>query len=388
MENTVPEPPSTPSLQSKGLGYRFALLLTGSAAAAEAVLRQALAECSEALGQLRSRARRRALLIRQIRAVAAKWREENPAEPDTEGVQGRIAALPERDRCALALFLCLEPETPVEAMAELLHLKLPLFIKAIASARQALAPAAVFPEKPLLREHRPWGGDRPKVAKAVAAAGESPELAAQAEADALLYADVGFLEVPAPILELVPAAPERPRLRVLLFQPAVLAIVLATLVVLGTVIYIVQARSADFPGRETAEEIVEHSGTEVEYEPFTATQAGDLDDWFVLKGFAGFGVPSDLDKARAVGGRLFRYNGLPIAEVELSASNARLLVFHLADLKKTTFNPGTSWRFFQEDDWAVGVTRDDDNGYILLFEGDSATMPRFFEAIRKAKPVE
>ncbi len=374
-------------MQSKGLGYRFALLLTGSAVAAEAVLRQALAECSEALGQLRSRARRRALLIRQIRAVAAKWREEHPAGPvdlDAAGVSDRVAALPERDRCALALFLCLEPETPVETMAELLHLKLPVFIKAIASARQALAPAAVFPEKPLLREHRPWGGDRPKVAKAVAAAGESPELAAQAEADALLYADVGFLEVPAPVLELVPAAPERPRLRVLLFQPAVLAIVLATLVVLGTVIYIVQARSADFPGRETAEEIVEHSGTEVEYEPFAATPAGDLDDWFVLKGFAGFGVPSELEKARAVGGRLFRYNGLAIAEVELAASNARLLVFHLADLKKTSFNPGTSWRFFQEDDWAVGATRDDDNGYLLLFEGDAAAMPRFFEAIRKA----
>lgn len=382
MENTVPDQPSAPSQHFKGVGYRFALLLTGAPEAALSVVRAVLADTAEELAQLRSRERRRALFIRHIHAYALKWRVENPASPNKATVYGRVAALPEPARGALAIFL--STGIPVEEMALLLWLKPGDFVSALSEARRALFPGAAFPAAPLLREHRPWGGDRPKVAKAVAKAGDSPELAAQAQADEQLHAEVAALPVPQEIIELVLAAPGRARLRELVAQPAVLAIVLAVVVVLGTVGYLAKTRMGNFPGKDSVEAMVEYAGTTGEYEPFTPAEAGKLDDWFLLKGFEGFNVPPQLEKATAVGGRVFRHEGLLLAEVELKTGNARLLVFHLADLTKEPLEPGSGWRVFQQDDWAVAVTKDDENGYIVVFEGDSADMPAFLNSFGKS----
>ncbi len=381
VENIVPDSPATPSQRLKGIGYRFALLLTGAPEAAAAIFRAVLADTAEPLSQLRSRERRRALLVRHIRAYAAKWREAQPSPspvPESATAAGRIAALPEPSRSVAALFY--SAEMPVEEMALLLELKQDAFINALAEARRLLYPGVTLPSNPLLAEHRPWGGDRPRVVKAVGKAGDTPEFAAQVEADRRLQGEVAAAEVPRDILDLVLAVPARPRLRVLIFQPAVLAILLAIIVVLGTFAYLAKTRMGNFPGRDTAEELVEYVGTTGEYEPFPPVEAGSLDDWFVLKGFAGFNVPPQLEKALAVGGRVFRHEGVLLAEVELKTGNARLLVFHLEDLKKERFEPGRQWRIFQDDDYAVAVTRDDANGYIVLFEGDSDDMPAFLNS--------
>lgn len=388
MENPLPKPPSRLPSELEETGYRFALLLTGDAGAALRVLREVLAEASEELAQFRSRERRKICLIRRIRARALKGggREAETANEDAPGQGGalfrQVAALPEPARSAFALFHHFEGG--VEEMAEIFRLKSSAFVQALADARQALAPGAVFPEAPLLKEHRPWGGDRSKVARAVKKAGDAPELAAQAEADSRWHAEIEQTPIPPEIAALVQAVPARPRLRSLVLQPTVLSILLALVVVVGVVIYVVETRKDNFSGKEAVEEMVQGtvSTTEPDYDPLPDTEAGKLDDWFVLKGFSGYNVPSALEKATAVGGRVFRHDGLLLAEVALKLQNARLLVFHLADLKKTEIERG-GWHIYQQDDWAVAVLRDEANGYVLMFEGDSDDMPGFLNAVGK-----
>ena len=348
------------------------------------MLREVYAEAAEELAQLRSRERRNIRLIRRIRARAQKWKEANPAGGG-ETLFQRIAALPNPARSAMALFHCCNGE--VEEMASLLRLKPSAFVAAVAEARQALAPGTAFPADPLLREHRPWGGDRPKAARAVkvaGAAGESPELAAQAAADSRWHEEIESAPIPEEAALLARAVPPRPGLRKLMFQPVVLAIVLAVLVVVGVAIYVAQTRMSDFPGRETIEKMVDGSAAaqEPEVEAVAPTEAGKLDDWFVLKGFAGYNVPPQLEKAIAIGGRVLRIEGLLLAEVDLRDQSARLLVFHLADLKNGGLERG-GWRIFQQEDWAVAVLRDEENAYILVFPGDSDTMPAFLDTVGK-----
>jgi len=112
-----------------------------------------------------------------------------------------------------------------------------------------------------------------------------------------------------------------------------------------------------------------------EFESITPTQAGELDDWFVMKGFEGFSLPPQLQKAKAVGCRIMKHEGVAVAHVALDQRNAMLFVFRVADLKVEA--EGTNWRIFQEDDWAVAVRTDQRNGYVVMFQGDDADMPGF-----------
>ena len=399
VESSVPIPPSGPAEPSQpqparstpepdGVWYRLALLLTGEAAGAAAVLEQVFAIAPDELAQLRSRERRKIWLLRRIRTQALEWRQ-NHSVADTLSLPARVAALPEPSRSVFAFFQCTDGS--LDDLAELLELSRAGFAKALAKARQMLAPdGTLFPDNALLRVHRPWGGDRPKVAKAVRAAEASTEqaatapLAAQVAADRQWRAEIEAVATPPEMALLYQAVPPRPCVRALVFQPAVLAIVLALVVVVGVLVYMARTRMGDFPGRETIETLVnaEADLTEPDYEAVTPLEAGKLDDWFVLKGFEGFTVPPPVDKARAIGCRIWRRDNLSVAEVALGKAagieGARLLVFHVADLKQA-IEPG-DWRIFQQDEWAVAVWSDRETVCVVLFEGDSDKMLRFLRA--------
>ena len=75
---------------------------------------------------------------------------------------------------------------------------------------------------------------------------------------------------------------------------------------------------------------------------------------------------------KAIGCRVYRHNGAPVAQVALDRQNALLFVFRPGDAKVTA--PG--WRIFQEDDWAVAARSDGSRCYIVAFLGDSDDMPR------------
>ncbi|MDD5351183.1 MAG: hypothetical protein PHQ12_13310 [Chthoniobacteraceae bacterium] len=401
MESPLPNQSARPSgaphesssaPEPDGEWYRLALLLTGDAAAAAAVLEKIFAVAPDELAQLRGRERRRIWLLRQIRVQALQWRQEH--EPaDSASLPGRVSALPEPARSVFAVFHC--AEGGLDDLAELLGLSRAAFAKALAKARAALAPeGVVFPENVLLRVHRPWGGDRAKVAKAVRAVEASPEpaatapLAAQAAADAQWHAEIEAIAIPEALVALYRAVPPRRGLWGQLFQPAVLAIALALVVVVGALVYLARTRGGDFPGREAIEAMVEaeSEASEPPMEAVTPAAAGKLDDWFVLKGFEGYAVPPPMDKVTAIGCRVWKHGNLPVADVALrkvaGVEGARLLVFRVADLPTGTLEPG-GWRVFQQDEWAVAVWSDRETVCAVVIQGDSDDMRRLLRTLER-----
>jgi len=375
VESSLPIQRSHPASEPDAGWYRLALLWTGTVAAAEEILREIFAVAPDELAQLRSKERRQTWMIRQIRARALKWRQANPpVSADSSFFPSRVAALPEPS--VFALFQCLD--CSVEEMAEMLGLGRAAFAQSLARARQELAPGVTFPENALLRVHRPWGGDRSKVAKAVRAAQTNAELAAQIDADLQWHEEIEQFQIPEELASLNLAVPPKMDLRALVFQPAVLAIALALVVVVGVLVYMAQTRMGDFPGKDDVVALVEAEASANGPE-FEEIPPGKLDDWFVLKGFEGYAVPRKLQKAKVVGCRVFKHDGVLMAEVAFEKQNARMLVFQAADMKNG-IEKGKR-HIFQQEEWAVAAWSEQENSYVVIFQGDSDDMPGF---LRKA----
>ena len=376
MDSSLPIPRSQPAAEPDARWYRLALLLTGDAAAAEEILRAIFAEASHELPQLRSRERRMGWIIGQLRARALKWHQAHQAEPvDATSLPGRVAALPEPGRSLFALFHCFDAR--LEEMAEMLGLSRAAFAQMLARARQELAPGAAFPENALLRAHRPWGGDRPKVARAVRAAQDDPKLAAQIAADLQWHEEIAQLEVPEELALLHLSEPLEIGFLGSAFQPAVLAIALALAVVVGVLVHWAKTRMDDFPGKEAIATLVEEEaeGSRPEFEDLPPSEAGKLGDWFLLKGFEGYAAPRALQKAKVIRCRVFKREGVPMAEVVFERLNARMLVFRAAELKNGIEKTGM--HIFQQEEWAVAAWNEQENSYVVMFDGDENDMPGF-----------
>ena len=324
-------------------------------------------------------------MIRQIRSHALKWHPADRAESgDAAWLPGRVALLPEPGRSLFALFQCFEGS--LEEAAEALGLGRGAFAQALACARQELAPGGVFPEDGRLRVHRPWGGDEPKVAKAVRAAQSDSQLAAQIAADVQWHEEIGRIEVPEELALLHLSEPPKMGLGALVFQPTVLAIALALAVVVGVLVYATKTRMDDFPGKEAVVALVEAEGarTKPEFEELSPTEAGKLGDWFVLKGFEGYAAPKKLQKAKVIGARVLKRDGVAMAEVVLERQNARMLVFRAAELKNGIEKTGR--HIFQQEEWAVAAWNEQENSYVVMLNGDWNAMPDFLRTVGKQEP--
>ena len=347
--------------------------MTGLRSTAKEIVRGAVTTLSDRIAQCRNQERVRALLVKHIRsAVKAAGKPVAESEPATD-LPGRVAALTEPSRTAFALFHCFNVES--NELAELQDLSVPKFSEAVRTAREALDPSAGFPTCHRLALHRPWGKNAPATEKAVQAVKgqEAEAFSAQTAFDERCHAEIVAIAMPA-IVPLSEAVSGPSRWKRLFGQPAVLAIVTAGLVVVGVVVYATMRNLEDFAGKDAVCELVDDADamSGMELEPIAPIEAGKLGDWFLLKGFEDFSAPSDLVKAKAVGCRVYRRDGHPIAQVALDHHNALLLVFRAADLK---VNPATAgWRIFQQDDWAVAAKGDGRNCYVLAFLGDASEM--------------
>ena len=378
VQSSPPIPRSHPAAEPDARWYRLALLLTGAASGAEEVLRALFAEASHALPQLRSKERRTLWMIRQVRARALKWRKAHGAQPaDAPDLARRAALLPEPGRSLFALFHGFDGS--LQEMAEALGLSRSACGQALACARRALAPDAAFPESGLLPLHRPWGGDSPKVAKAVQAAQGDPHLTAQIAADRRWHQEIAQMPVPEALALLHLAEPPKMRWSALVFQPAVLAIALALAVVVGVLVYFTKDRMDDFPGKDAVMALVEEEGARAkpEFEEISPTEAGKLGDWFVLQGFEGYAAPRELQKAKVIGCRVLKREGVPMAEVVFERQNARMLVFRAADWKNGIEKAGR--HIFQQEQWGVAAWNEQENDYVVMVGGEDSDLPGFLQ---------
>lgn len=275
-----------------------------------------------------------------------------------------MAALPEPARSAFALFYSLARESGAGSeahcalLADWLGLKPEAFAEALAQARLALSSK---------------GAGQAVVEEAGKTA--EPELAtAQTAFERQWHREVEAIEFPSGLTLPDLAGPSSPRLRSLLRQPAVLAIGVALLVVLGVVFFAAVRKIDDFPGKELVAEMIEEPGAfdASKMEKIEAAEAGSLGDWFLLKGFDNFSVPPELEHARTVACRVYKYEGHPVAQLALSRQDALLLVFHCTEMKVPL--DSLQWYIYQQDDWAVATRGDGKNCYVVAFVGNSDDM--------------
>ena len=410
-----PQLPEEPRKQPYLEWYRLALLLTGVPSVAQSILQEAAGAAAGQLGQLRNQNARKTWLVRLIRERSLRWQnaQSNTAAPfrnqqvdeslsplsrttgsgglpqsdtvppvQTPPIWEKVAALPEPDRSAFVLFHCMESDP--DALAEMLGLRASAFADALGRARRTLASAQSFPENTKLKVYRPWGGNSLRIEKAAKTAEAdpiaTPQFAAQSALDSQCHEQIEQIAFPEGLALPEMAIPHPPGFRALVRQPAVLAIGLAMLVVLGVAVFAFMRKLDEFPGKDVVAELID--GTDemngMELESITPAEAGKLEDWFMLKGFEGFSVPPELAHFKAIGCRVYKFDGVPVAQVALDRHNALLMVFDASDMKVTLKTP--AWHVFQQENWAVAVRGDAENCYVVTFLGDSDEMPGFLKA--------
>jgi len=389
LETSSPDSSSPQSQVSPVLeAYRIALLLTGRPLAAASRVRDAFASLAGAPSSVKNEESRRAWVLRQLSRQA---REGDSAQHSVEPLEpwARVASLPEPGRSAFAFFQ--GAGGSLNEVAKILDLTGEEGLaEPLAQARQALAPEQYFPIEPLLQLHRSWGGDSAEVARAVAGVDEKtgPQLAAQSAFDAEWHKPVESMILPAGegLEELRLQEPEEDAptgLRAILRQPAVLAIGVALLVMFGVGIFAAMQRMDGFPGKELIADLIEDGETsaETKLEGIDSTEAGQLSDWFLLKGFENFSVPSGFEKMKAIGCRVFKFEGYTVAQIALEPRNALLFVFRPSEGDLRLESSG--WQVYQQDDWAVAVRKEGENCYVVSFMGDSDDMPEFLRSAGK-----
>ena len=119
------------------------------------------------------------------------------------------------------------------------------------------------------------------------------------------------------------------------------------------------------------------NGTELEP---THVQAGQLVDAFYIRGFEGFRVPAQLARLPAVGSRVFKQNGHPVAQVAIDSHNALLYIFRSADFGLQLPEEGR-WRVFSQDAWGYALQQSDGLGTVIAFRGTTAEMQEFLSSL-------
>jgi hypothetical protein len=175
--------------------------------------------------------------------------------------------------------------------------------------------------------------------------------------------------------------PGRPKFAAALVASAVCGV----LVTLGLVVNFEIDDRRRYPGIEAVERMIAAANqmSGIELDP-VATGAGDLGDWFYMRGFETYSAPPELASSPAVGSRLFRQDGNPIAQVAVDKHQSLLYVFRAHDFG-VQIPPDADWRINEIDGWVAAIRRHDETCYLLIFRGDKKEMKKFLKSLPRAR---
>lgn len=164
--------------------------------------------------------------------------------------------------------------------------------------------------------------------------------------------------------------------------------VIATLCGLGVIVALIVMFAMDryqhFPGREMVGRMVAsaNSTSDLELQP-VSLKAGQLSDWFYMRGFEGYGVPNELAGQPAVGSRLFKQEGSSVAQVLVNCDHSPLMYVFKADEFGVDLPSGGDWRLFTVDDWQAAVRKDGNTCTMLAFRGTEQEMRDLLRTLKK-----
>lgn len=166
-------------------------------------------------------------------------------------------------------------------------------------------------------------------------------------------------------------------------QPPFLAGAVAVLVVIGVLVYFGLDWMESFPGKETAERMMDMTEemTGIELEPKVA-EAGNLEDWFFTNGYENFRMLPEFAQMKTAGCRVFRQDGYPVAQIAIENHHLLLDIFHAGDFD-VKLDPPERWRVFQQGEWTAAIRADADTCFMVAFRGKKSDMKDFLARLSK-----
>jgi hypothetical protein len=144
------------------------------------------------------------------------------------------------------------------------------------------------------------------------------------------------------------------------------------------VIFLISDQLNSFEGADRIGELLDSANT-LTGDEFDAveTRAGDLQDWFFLKhGLEHYAVPRQFANIRTVGCRVFKFEGVTVAQIMAVTDKELLLyIFPAGDLG-VKIRKG-KWEILEDESWVGGVTGIDGNCFLVAFKGNKDEMKEF-----------
>jgi hypothetical protein len=237
--------------------------------------------------------------------------------------------------------------------------------------------------------YRPGRSNDPAIEKAVKSTEREPELHRRLESqvrfDEQVARAIHAIAPPPGLRQKVGAGGNgRPGVKGSPFGLTLLIAVICGLsVIIGLLIFYGIDQHQKFNGSEAVARIIgtakSMNGLELER---VSNKAGQLGDWFYLRGFDAYHLPPEFADAPAVGSRVFKQDGHAVAQVAIDWHDSVLYTFRADDFG-IDLPEEKDWRFIPDDHWIAALRRDGPLCTIVAFRGDKSDMRTFLHSLEK-----
>ncbi len=164
-------------------------------------------------------------------------------------------------------------------------------------------------------------------------------------------------------------------------NPALIAVGLGFLLMIGVLTWYFLGRSGTFP--DDAVQIVTQGGAAAP-EQFDAVDSTteQLQDWFMLKGFDNFHPAPGFEKYRAVGVRIFKFENVSVAQV-LIPENTMFFYSFAAGPLGISVTPEKTWRIAELGRNVMAIREEKGVCFLISFRGKKEQLEQLLEKASK-----
>lgn len=166
-------------------------------------------------------------------------------------------------------------------------------------------------------------------------------------------------------------------------NPASIAVGIGFLLMVAVLTWNFLGKAGTFPDEAIKLATQGNSAGAEQFDPVTQ-KTGDLQDWFMLKGFDNFRLPPGFDQFDAVGVRMFRYEGEAVAQAA-AVNGDDTMFFYSFPSQKLGIDvvPEKSWRISQADRMVLAIREEGDVCFMVAFPGKKKDMEEFLRRTAK-----
>lgn len=162
-------------------------------------------------------------------------------------------------------------------------------------------------------------------------------------------------------------------------NPATLAVALGFLLLIGVLTWHFLGQAGVFPDEAIKIATDGSAARPDQFDP-VEEKAGQLQDWFMLKGFDNFRVPPGFENFDVIGVRLFTSENESIAQAAVAENTMFFYSFASQELG-IDIRPEKSWRVTQAGSIAIAIREEQGVAFMVAFRGSKEEMEKF---LRKA----